>query len=291
MRADVFKIINAVLSVAVFAVLALLAREYIVWKYRPLAQEERASARDASVTVEANTDFSRLKPIGSGLFGKVEITFVEQAESIAKEGASVTDIALLGTVVGRSGLSYAIFQSAQTKKQEISRLGEKVFNIGVLTGIEKSRVTINSNGRLLTLYLPQEKPPLSGKYPPAQPPVSSSDRLSQITQKTGESEWVIDQRALDSVLNNMEKVLTDARLLPYSDNGKISGFRVSEIKPDGVFNLIGLKNGDILLRVNDLTIDSPEKGVQLLTGLRGESSISLNIIRNGQPKKLNYQIR
>jgi len=89
----------------------------------------------------------------------------------------------------------------------------------------------------------------------------------------------------------MDKVLTDARLLPYSDGGKIIGFRISEIKPGGVFSLIGIQNGDVLLRVNDYEINSPEKGVQLLNGLKGESRLSLDLIRNSQPLKLQYQIR
>ncbi len=287
MRSDVFKIINVSLGIVVFAVCALLAREYILWKYRPLAQEER-SIGAAAKTAESASNLARYRSIGNGLFGKADINLIT-TETAGQGAPSAGDIALMGTVVGRSGMSYAIFQGTQSKKQEISRPGDRVFDLGVLRSIEANRVTIDSNGRMLTFYLPQEKPPGAGSAQagPASPP---SGRFSGVSQKTG-SEWVIDQRALNNVLNNMGKVLTDARLLPYSDNGKIAGFRISEIKSDGVFNLIGLKNGDVLVKVNDYSIDSPEKGVQLLTGLRGESRISLDIIRNGQPAKLNYQIR
>ena len=52
-----------------------------------------------------------------------------------------------------------------------------------------------------------------------------------------------------------------------------------------------VKQGDVLLRVNDYEINSPEKGVQLLNGLKGESRLSLDLIRNSQPLKLQYQIR
>jgi general secretion pathway protein C len=242
----------------------------------------------AAGKAESAASLARYRSIGGGLFGKADINLIAAAEN-PKEGApSVGDISLLGTVVGRSGMSYAIFQGTQSKKQEVSRIGDRVFDLGVLRSIEPNRATVDSNGRMLTFYLPQEKPPGAGS--PEAKPASSSDRFSGVAQKSG-SEWVIDQRALNNVLNNMGKVLTDARLLPYIDNGKVAGFRVSEIKPDGVFNLIGLKNGDVLVKVNDYSIDSPEKGVQLLTGLRGESRISLDVIRNGQPTKLNYQIR
>ncbi|MEK6532240.1 MAG: PDZ domain-containing protein, partial [Deltaproteobacteria bacterium] len=95
----------------------------------------------------------------------------------------------------------------------------------------------------------------------------------------------------ETVRGNMGKVVTDARLMPYSEEGKISGFKISEIKQGGVFSLIGLREGDVLVKVNDYAIDSPEKGVQLLTGLKGETSLTLDIIRNNKAKQLHYQIQ
>ncbi len=286
-RTDIFKIINVILGVCVFFVCALAVREYILWKYRPLAEESGVGAT-AAKTAGSALNLSRYRSIGGGLFGKADIDLIT-AQAAGEGTQSAGDIALVGTIVGRSGMNYAVFQSTQTKKQEISAPGDRVFDVGTLKKIESNRAIIDSNGRMLTFYLPREKPPgaVSAGAPPA--PVASRE-LPGVSRTSGSS-WVIDHRALDSVLNNMGKVLTDARLLPYSENGKITGFRVSEIKPNGVFNLIGLRNGDILVKVNDYAIDSPAKGVQLLTGLRGESRISLDIIRNGQPAKLSYQIR
>ena len=101
----------------------------------------------------------------------------------------------------------------------------------------------------------------------------------------------MDRRALDEALSDMGKLLTQARILPYRVNGATKGFRLSSVHRSGVFALIGLRSGDILLKVNDYPIDSPEKGIQLLSGLKGESSIELDILRGGKPTKLNYEIR
>jgi general secretion pathway protein C len=171
-----------------------------------------------------------------------------------------------------------------------------VFNAGILTGIEKERAYLSIGGKTTSFPMPtveinnlpikegiQKKNAALGR--------SRNNRSLVVSKKTGEREWIVDQRALSKTLENMGKVLTDARLLPYSKGGKINGFRLTQVKPRGIFGLIGLKNGDIILRVNDYEIDSPEKGMQLLTGLRGESRITLDIIRGGKPIKLNYQIR
>lgn len=294
------KAINIVLGILIVGSLALIAREAALLKMRP-ADKARAEGLEGALTPASLASIPDFESIaGSGAFGGGSFLLIERAGGTsAGTGLAPSDITLVGTVSGPSGGSYAVLQRKDAKKQELFAKGEKAFDLGVITAIEEDRIVVNAGGRSVTLLMPHEirrEAPLSGPYAPSnnaqkaasQPPAFPV--RNAVTQKSG-SEWVIDQRALQSVLGNMGKVLTDARLLPYSDNGKVAGFRLSEVKPAGVFGVMGLKNGDILLKVNDFNIDSPEKGVQLLNGLRGETSVSLDIIRGGAPQKLNYQIR
>ena len=218
------------------------------------------------------------------------MTLIERTPAGSGDGASAppADVTLVGTVAGPSGTSYAIFFDKQSNKQKVLRIGEDVFNIGILKAVSPISVDIDAQGRILTFYLPFNKPPVGAGVQTQAPQPSGGKGISR---SGGDNSWVIDQRALNAVLNDMEKVLTDARLLPYMEGGKIVGFRMSEVKPNGIFGMIGLKNGDVLLKVNDFPIDSPEKGVQLLNGLRGESQITLDIIRGNRPQRLSYQIR
>ena len=85
--------------------------------------------------------------------------------------------------------------------------------------------------------------------------------------------------------------MTDARLLPSIKDGKVEGFKVSEVKPNGIFGTVGIKDGDVLLRINDFAIDSPDKAIQSFVTLKGQSRIKLDLIRDGQPTTLNYDIR
>lgn len=293
------KAINIVLGVLIAGSLALIAREALLLKMKP-PEKARAQILEAAppqASLASIPDFEAISR--SGAFGSGSFLLIERGGKGAGTGQAPSDIILVGTVSGPDGGSYAVLQRKDAKKQELFAKGEKAFDLGVITAVEEDRVVVNANGKSVTLLMPHEirrEVPAAGPYAPSnnaqkaasQPP--SFPVRNAVTQKPG-GEWVIDQRALQSVLGNMGKVLTDARLLPYSDNGKVAGFRLSEVKPAGVFGVIGLKNGDILLKVNDFNIDSPEKGVQLLNGLRGETSVSLDIIRSGAPQKLNYQIR
>ena len=109
--------------------------------------------------------------------------------------------------------------------------------------------------------------------------------------QTGAGKFVIDQKALNATLDNIGQAMTDARLLPSMKDGKVEGFRVSEVKPAGVFGMVGIKNGDVLLRINDFAIDSPEKAIQSLAALKGQTRLKLDLVRDGQPATFNYDIR
>ena len=122
------------------------------------------------------------------------------------------------------------------------------------------------------------------KTPPAGQP-------GALASQVGAGSFVVDQRALNAALDNIGQAMTDARLLPSMKDGKVEGFRATEVKPQGIFGTIGIKNGDILLRMNDFPIDSPEKAIQSFATLKGQSRIRLDLIRDGQPVTFNYDIR
>jgi general secretion pathway protein C len=69
------------------------------------------------------------------------------------------------------------------------------------------------------------------------------------------------------------------------------GFRISEIVPGSLYEMIGLQNGDVIQRVNAQDVDDPSKFFQLYQGLRNERNISIDLIRGGQRQTLNYDIR
>ncbi len=103
--------------------------------------------------------------------------------------------------------------------------------------------------------------------------------------------FVMDQREVLASTKNMSQVLMQARALPYVEGGKTVGFRINEIVPGSIYTKMGLQNGDVIQRVNSQELDNPAKFFQLYQGLQNERSIAIDLIRNGQPQTLNYEIR
>ena len=225
-----------------------------------------------------------------GLFGKAtigKISPLAQASGSQNASASPADLLLLGTAVGSFRETFAMIQRTSTHEEQVFRLGDKVFDLGTLAGVRKDSAEILSNGRRIKILAPTAPAEDAAKKPTQT--ASTAGGLNP--QIVAPGSYVIDQRALNASLDNIGQAMTDARLLPSVKDGKVEGFKVSEVKPAGIFGMVGIKNGDTLTRINDFNIDSPEKAIQSLASLKGQSKIKLDLIRDGQPTTLNYDIR
>jgi len=110
-------------------------------------------------------------------------------------------------------------------------------------------------------------------------------------KKVSDSKYMVDQGEMLASTENMSQILTQARALPFMENGKTVGFKISEIVSGSIYEKIGLKNGDVIQKVNAQDVDDPAKFFQLYQGLRNERNISIDLLRNGARQTLNYEIR
>lgn len=207
-----------------------------------------------------------------------------------KQRVLPSDLILVGTVTGPEELSYAIFEFKSKSNQEVFAHGEEVYDYGTLIKVDRESVKLRLGANIYTIPLTdaslyqghsRANTKIMGRNPPR----------TSFVKKIGDREYLLDRRRVEQALENPEQILTDARLLPNIQGGKQMGFKMYEVKPGGLYESLGLKNGDILLRVNGLEISNPEVAIQALSALRGMNSINLDIIRNGTRMTLSYRIR
>lgn len=280
-----FKYLNFALGLAILAALSLFIKDLIIFRYSRPAQPKTAlqsvntpaerSLEDFSPILEGQRFHSAtntLTPIDIGIEAK------ESVDPFLLEG-----ISLVGTMTGPR--SYAIFEKKGEAKQEVFKINESVFGAGKLKEVGKDTATIEAGQGLATFTILEEEPAQgSAKLRPF--PASSTP----LAPMKG-SGAVIDKDALLSSLDNPARILSDARLTPQLKNGSADGFLINEIKPGGVFDTVGLRNGDVLNRINGFDLKSPEQAVQVLSALRGETEIELDITRGNGKRTLRYLVR
>jgi general secretion pathway protein C len=105
------------------------------------------------------------------------------------------------------------------------------------------------------------------------------------------NQWVLDRLEITAALDNLPQLLTKARVVPNFTSGKPDGFRIFSIVPDSFFSKIGLLNGDVLQRINGVEVKDPENFMKVFQQLKGESSVTLDLVRNNQKQTFAYEIR
>jgi general secretion pathway protein C len=283
--------INILLALFCFIIIAKLAADLVsdrlIHSYSRTIRRTAPTARPAAV--EDLASFAAI--LEKGLFGAAtqgKLTPIMQ--SPVTKGAPETsqgDLLLLGTAIGSFRETFALIQKTGTKEERVFRLGDRVYDIGTLVVVRKEQAEIQAGGQRIKLLTPLAVATETSK-PAAQ---QAGAQPGSLAVAAGSGNYVVDQRALNAALDNIGQAMTDARLLPSVKDGRVEGFRVSEVKPNGIFGMVGIKNGDVLLRINDFAIDSPDKAIQSFITLKGQSRIKLDLIRDGQPATLNYDIR
>ena len=283
--------INSVLALIITIALAMLTAHIISYRLVHFLPKGKA-VKSASQPIAPSEELAVFSPIlEKGLFGKATVgkltPIVRQTADSGAQSTPIADLTLLGTVVGSFRESFALIMKNSSKEERVFRMGEKIFESGPLLSVKADSIDIDLNGKRTPLYMPNVAQPQAA----GTATTPSGTMPGTAVAQTGAGSFVIDQKALNATLDNIGQAMTDARLLPSMKDGKVEGFRVSEVKPAGVFGMVGIRNGDVLLRINDFAIDSPEKAIQSLATLKGQTRLKLDLVRDGQPATFNYDIR
>lgn len=228
-------------------------------------------------------------------------------------GLTDLQVKLIGIAVFRDPqYSNCVIEDNKSKKQSFYRIGSQIEGTDArIKMIEWNRViVVRGDGRDQFLELPKVQEPLdsiaanlspsavaSGPIPPSAAqsrPVSRAARegaLDQNIQMVSENEYVIAQSEVDHAFENMSELLTQVRAVPHFEEGVSTGFRLFSIRPGSLFDKIGLKNGDVLQRINGTDLSDPARALTLIQELRNERELTVDILRAKQPMTLSYQVR
>ena len=190
---------------------------------------------------------------------------------------------LLGVVMGEHGGVSAIVEELAGKRQLFFRLHDQIPDIGEVAEIQRSGIIVRQGGQ-------QEFLPLSTGLegaPTAQ--VVSTGPPAAVAG--GQIKKVLDRREVEQALNDLPKLLSQARAVPVLANGAINGFRLDYIAPTSFYEKIGLRYGDVLKQVNGVEIKDPGTMLSLFQQLRNEKSVKLDILRNNQRTTMMFDIR
>ncbi|MEJ2697725.1 MAG: type II secretion system protein N [Candidatus Sulfobium sp.] len=277
--------VNTLLAAVLTLAVLLLVRDVASVLFTSRAETAVAGKKTAVIARHRLLDYAGI--LKNNPFGFPAGELAPLSAAGKHQAALKTEMSLVGTVAGRRDLSYAVFAD-KAGKQQIFRAGEEVFGMGMLDRVEKNRVLLSSNGR--ETEIPLADIIAVKEIKTAYSPPRGTTRGS-FGRRTGPSTYVVDQQKVLQAIDKPDQLLTDARFIPHIVGNVQQGFMLREVKPGGIYASLGLRNGDVLLRINQYNISNPEAALQAFNALKGIDRAQLDIIRQGAKMTLTYQIR
>lgn len=181
----------------------------------------------------------------------------------------------------------AVIEDTTTHRQELYRVGDDVGGQRIVA-IDWDRVTLAHAGGEDVLEL---SPPASEPTEPAEEPPAVAAAPDARIRRTGENAFVVDRRELTGAVGNMSGLMTQLRAVAEVQDGRPAGFRLFQIRDDSLFARLGLRDGDVVQRVNGATIAEPAALLGFLQRLQSEPRVALDIVRGDAPRTLVYDLR
>jgi len=223
---------------------------------------------------------------------QVEVRDVEaEAEDILAYGedSECVTTSITGTLMGTMVSSNPESSFAIIEINGKAQMFEVRQSLGVgdahVVGVFRHKVFVRNNGRIECFFHGEQ-----GQIAKTEAVQGDEDGGDGI-RKISETEYIISQDEINKAIDNINLLMTQARVVPSFKDGKSNGFRIYSIKPGSLYRKIGIKNGDILQKINENELSSPDKALELYTKLRTEKRVAINLLRRGQPVTLDYTIQ
>lgn len=123
--------------------------------------------------------------------------------------------------------------------------------------------------------------------PPTVAPTPNDGKVVQVS----ETKFLVKDEELTKQLENMPLLLTQARAVPYFQDGKAIGFRLFAIKSGSLYERIGLRNGDVIKSVDGVSMADPSQVLKLFEALKEARSIEVLLERQKEDLRFRYQLQ
>jgi type II secretory pathway component PulC len=170
--------------------------------------------------------------------------------------------------------------------------GENACDVAEVQEIRADAVVIRNllANRTELLPLQGEKPEATAPAPVDAPaPASSKPEPPPPSVRESSDVVTIDlqEETVAHYLANLPDLLGSARATPrFRSTGfgqqTAEGFEIDQVRPGGIVEQMGLRNGDVILELNGQPLDSLASAIRLFGEAQGMAQSRMTVLRNGQ---------
>ncbi len=192
------------------------------------------------------------------------------------------NVALLGTVTGDNQDARAVIEEIGKRKQGLFKVGDSIQN-AMVKMILNGKVVLRVGNKDEVLSLEDSFSSSSSRTGKVTPVKASNNKaFSTITVK---------RSYIRRTLKDINKLMSQVFVRPHFKNGRADGLEVTQIKRGSFFASLGLRNGDVIQKINNKPIKNPDDAMAFYNRLKSGSRVSIVITRGQKPKTINYRFR
>lgn len=228
------------------------------------------------------------RDIAGDLFGSKPEEEEDSESGVSLEEIPLSEkdlgLELMGTIVGDdSEQNIAIIEDTRKNEQDMYREGDRIRNVTIQKILRDNVVIVQSDEqKILTMQYKKlrDEYVASGERKVTSGSSGSADRQRNISR-----DYVMQS------LQNMSKLMQDALIKPYMENGETRGFQLDNIRSGSFYDRIGLRNKDVILQVDGESLRSPQQMMEFTQKLSRKDRVELTIQRNGRQRDISYRLR
>lgn len=201
----------------------------------------------------------------------------DEAQELAAYGPNIANMVLKGLFKSKTGGLVIIAMKSKPDDSEVIGIDEAYQGYTLKKVLENGALFLK-NGATYSLYF-------SDELQDAQSAPKAAGRQ--------EDEGGIKQVAKSDITHyakNVDAIWKDISIVEVKDGGKITGFKVTRIKPNTPFAQLGLRQGDIIIKANNKPLTSYKDAIAIYKGIDKLEALELVVLRNNQETEIVYEI-
>ncbi len=190
--------------------------------------------------------------------------------------------------------SLAIVEDLESGESTVVRVGGDLSNgKATVLLIERKRVVLTENGSTRELTFDEDRN--LGNSRSARPARSRASRTSTKKssrfarrsrrpaparpdiQPLAEDRFAVTPEAVEKLVRNPASLLEQANLVPEFQDGQMIGVKIRKPKPGSIFEQLGIKDGDVIVELNGIPIDSPEQTARILAEISADEPATIGL--------------
>jgi type II secretion system protein C len=202
---------------------------------------------------------------------------------------------LVGTAVADNPrLSRAFIDNRLTGEQEAYREGDQAGEV-LIKKIRRNKVIIatREGDRLLTVEIQT-----TAKGQSTSAAVSQRSKSSTLKSQSGASTTSsartrsvgLDKEEIEASLADIDGLLAELDIAPYTRFGQPGGFRISNISSDSVLKKIGLSSRDVIVGINGHKITGPDQAAEFINTIAKGGQVTIRARRRLRTRRINLSI-